>query len=77
MKEVLVDRQVRVCDSGCVNEFTKEDLCFCMSRFIREIKKIDNTEYPSNTLHEIVLMIQMHLHQNNVFWKLLDDVEFI
>ena len=55
----------------------KADLAFAMVRFIREIKKLDNSDYPPNTLREIVIMIQMHLHQNDMMWKLLDQEEFI
>ena len=28
-------------------------------------------------LTEILIMIQMFLHKNNVFWKVLDDPEFV
>ena len=31
---------------------------------------------PRNTIREIIIMIQMHLHENNVNWKLLDGVCF-
>ena len=61
-----------------VGSFTKSDLCFAMCRFVREVKKIDGSEYPPNTIREIVLMIQMHLHQNEMmnltrimWWMLL------
>ena len=60
-----------------VGSFTKSDLCFAMCRFVREVKKIDGSEYPPNTIREIVLMIQMHLHQNEIYWKLLDDPVFL
>ena len=56
--------------------FSKQDLCYSMCRFICEVKKIDGTEYPPNTVRDLVLMIQMYLHENSLFWKLLDNMEF-
>ena len=52
--------------------FSPGDLEFCLCRFALEIKKVDGSEYPLNTIREIIIMIQMHLHENNVNWKLLD-----
>ena len=77
MGEVLVAPEIRRCDLGIVEELCKEDLSFALCRFIREVKKVDNTDFPPNTVHEIILMIQMHLHQNGLFWRLLDDSHFI
>ena len=56
--------------------FSKVDLCFALSRFVREVKKINGNDYPPNTPRELVIMVQMYLHQNGVFWKLLDDSMF-
>ena len=25
----------------------------------------------------MIIMVQMHLHENNVFWKLFDNAEFV
>ena len=77
MKQVLVERQIRDTDLAFVNQFSEGDLAYCLCRFICEIKKIDGDDYPPNTLREIVIMIQMYLHQNGLFWKLLDGEEFI
>ena len=33
-------------------------------------------EYPSNTIWEIIVMIQMYLHENSIYWKLFDDQKF-
>ena len=38
------------------------------------MKKIDGSEYPPNNLREI--MIQIHLNENGVYWKLLDGDKF-
>ena len=51
----------------------QEDLCYSLSCFIGEIKKVDNSEYLPNTLKEIIVMIQMFLHEKGVYWKLLDQ----
>ena len=60
-----------------VGTFAKNDLCHSLSRFIREVKKLDGSEYPPNTVRDLVLMVQMYLHENSVYWKLLDQEEFI
>ena len=57
--------------------FNKSDLAFALSYFIREIKKLNGQEYPPNTLKEIVVMLQMYLHENGLYWKLLEDQEFL
>ena len=51
----------------------KSDLCYALSCFIGEVKKVDNTEYPPNTLKELIVMIQMFLNEKGVYWKLLDS----
>ena len=57
--------------------FLQSDLCNSLLRFIRDIKKIDGSEYPLNTICEIVLMVQMYLHENSINWHLLDHPEFV
>ena len=57
-------------------EFSKGDLCFTLCRFVREVKKMNGDDYPPNTIHELVVMLQMHLNEKGVFWKLYDNVEF-
>ena len=57
--------------------FTQGDLCYSLSRFIREVKKPDGSDYPLNTVRDLVLMIQMYLHENSIYWKLLDNPEFV
>ena len=43
---------------------------------MREVKKLDGSEYPPNNIHELVFMIQMNLNQNNIIRKLYDNDEF-
>ena len=61
----------------CVGMFAKSDLCYSLSCFICGVKKLDGSDYPPNSLRDIVLMIQMYLHENSLLWKLLDQEEFI
>ena len=53
------------------------DLCFALARFIREVKKIDGSDYPPNTLREIIIMIQMYLNEHLIYWKLQDEQDFV
>ena len=76
MKELYVSSEIRNTDMAFVTYFSKSDLCHSLSRFITEVKKIDNSDFPGKTLREIIIMIQMHLHQNGVSWKLLDGDAF-
>ena len=76
MKEIFVNAEIRRCDLNFPQEINKDDLCFALSRFVREVKHVDNNEFPPNTLREIVVMVQMYLQQGGVNWKLLDDREF-
>ena len=76
MKEIYCPQEIVKCDLSLISEFSQTDLSFALSRFITEIKKLDNTDYPPNTLREIIVMVQMHLHQNGMYWKLLDGNNF-
>ena len=69
--------EIMFADLDRLGMFTQNDLAFSLARFIREIKKLDDSEYSPNTLGEILIMIQMYLHQNDVFWKVLDHAEFV
>ena len=76
LSQVFVASEIRNCDLAFVRYFSKSELCYSLSRFITEAKKVDNTEFPGKTLCEIIIMIQMHLNESGVYWKLLDDEEF-
>ena len=71
-----VPAQIRSADLNQLYYFTQDDLSFALSRFIREVKKVDGSEYPPNMLKEIIIMIQMYLHKNAITWKLLDHPKF-
>ena len=77
LRQPLVVPQIINADLDRVGTFAKSDLCYSMSRFIREVKKLDGSEYPPNTVRDLVLMVQMYLHENSMFWKLLDQAEFM
>ena len=72
MRETFVSHQIVREDLSFVRTFDQVELSFALSRFVTEVKKLDNTDYPPNTIRELIIMIQMHLHQNGIYWKLLD-----
>ena len=77
MSQGYVLKEIIDANLAVLNTFSEHDLCFALSRFIREVKKIDGGEYPSNTIWEIIVMIQMYLHENSIYWKLFDDQKFL
>ena len=72
-----VSKQIIESDLEVVNALEKSNLAYSLARFIREVKRLDGGEYPPNTLREIIIMIQMYLHEKDVYWKLLDHPEFV
>ena len=76
MRETFVPHQIVREDLSFVRTFDQVELSFALSRFGTEVKKLDNTDYPPNTIRELIIMIQMHLHQNGIYWKLLDGEAF-
>ena len=48
-----------------------------MSHFVREVWKVEGSDYPPNTIREIGIMIQMFLHENMIYRSLLDHPEFV
>ena len=77
MKITAADPEIVRVDFDQLFQLTQHDLCFAMCRFIREVKKINGEEYPPNTIREIVIMIQMCLHERGIYWRLLDHPEFV
>ena len=64
-------------DLDKLNQFSQSDLCYALCRFIREDKKLNGDEFPPNTVQEIVIMLQMYLHENGIYWRLLDHPQFV
>ena len=51
----------------------QSDLCYTLSCLIGEAKKVDNNDFPPNSLREIIVMIKMYLNEHGVCWQLLDQ----
>ena len=57
---------------------TKENFRHSLCMFIPEVTKLkDGSDYPGKTLYEMITSIQKYLNQHKVFWKLIDDPEFL
>ncbi|CAG2228172.1 unnamed protein product [Mytilus edulis] len=48
------------CIAPDIEEMTKDELCYSLSRFICEVIKENGEDYPGQTLYEILINIQMH-----------------
>ena len=59
-----------------VGGFAENDLCYSLSRFVRDVRKLNGSEFPPNTVQKLVIMIQMFLHETGLMGKLLDEVAF-
>ncbi len=56
---------------------TKSHLCRTLCSFVNEVRRKDSQEYPGKTLYDLVLCVQFYLEQKGIFWKLIDDQEFV
>ena len=72
VQKVSVPIQIVRANLDDLYNVSQDDLCYSLSCFIGEIKKVDKSDYPPNTLKEIIVMIQMFLNEKGVYWKLLD-----
>ena len=72
----FIPTQIHSANLNSLFTFSQGDLDYTMSRFIREVKKVDGSEFPPNTLREIVIMVQLYLQENAINWKLLDGENF-
>lgn len=59
-----------------LKDMTKDELNFCISRFICEIRKQDGEEYPPKNVYEIVICLQLYLCTQGQNYKFLDDDDF-
>ncbi len=55
----------------------KVSLSYALSNFIMEVKKRDGTDFPGQTLYQIVICIQFYLETQGHEWKVIDDPVFI
>lgn len=58
-------------------DLTNEDMCQELRKFLLECRKQDGSEYPSDTLYELLMSIQMFLHINGKNVKFLNEDEFL
>ena len=59
-----------------LHSFTPSQLGYALCRFVTEVRRLDGKEYPPNTIRELVICIQMFLHENCIMWRLLEGSEF-
>ena len=56
---------------------TKDELCYALTRFVLEVRKKNGDEYPSETLYELVISLQLYLATKGAQVKFLTDEAFI
>ena len=61
-----------------LEEMTVDELNYCVSRFLCEVNKNNGKEYPGDTLHELVICLQMHIDSfyPDRGYKFLSDSRF-
>ena len=72
MQKIKVPIEIVRANLDDLYNVTQNDLCYSLSCFIAEVKKVDGSDFPPNFLKEIIVMIQMFLNEKGVYWKLLD-----
>ncbi len=55
----------------------KPHLSLSLCCFLNEIKRKDGKDFPGKSLYEILMCLQFHLEKRGLFWKLLDDSDFV
>ena len=61
-------------DLPCI---TKENLEYCLCRFICEVRKsTDGTEYPGHTLYQMACALQNYLKKKGLMWKVVHGSDF-
>jgi hypothetical protein len=53
-----------------------DELNFCISRFLCEAKKVDGTDYPADTVHSLVICLQLFMDTRGQQYKFLSDPLF-
>ena len=59
-----------------IDQMTKDELNYTVSRFICEAKKVDGSEYPSETMYSFVICLQLYMDTLGRNYKFLLDDEF-
>ena len=81
-------RSKRLSESPCVSieksdivnrigKFTQRDLCDSLCMFANEICRMDNKDFPPNTLKGLIYNIQMYLRKKRIGWRLFDPIQFM
>jgi integrase len=60
-----------------LENMTKDELNYSISRFICEVKKKNGDDYPGETLHELVISLQLHFDLKGKPLKFLNDPDFM
>jgi hypothetical protein len=60
-----------------LENMTKDELNYSISRFLCEVKKQNGDHYPGKTLHELVICIQLYFELKGVSNKFLQDSAFL
>lgn len=61
----------------CLDDMTKDEICYCVSRFITEVVKRNGADYPPATLYELVMCLQLYLQSKGQMYRFLQDDSFI
>ena len=64
------------CDLDNITSATPDSPSFALCRFITEVKKLDDTDYPGKTVYGIVLCVQFHLEMHGISWKIIAEERF-
>ena len=71
------DLRVVSTDINSLSKLDKVSLSYSLSNFIMEVRKHDGTDFPGQTLYQIVICLQFFLETQGFEWKLVDDPVFI
>lgn len=61
---------------GDITDMPKEDMMYALKRFILEVQKKTGEYYPSDTLYDLFVSLQMYLHMSGRIVKFFDDPDF-
>ena len=83
-KDWQASRNIRALHSGSqlspiivqLEEMSVDEINYSVCRFITEVRKLDGSDYPGDTLHTLVIMLQLYLCVKGNAYKLLVDDRF-
>ena len=71
------EHQIVFTDLDDLSSLMKENLEYCLCRFIVEVRKVkEDEDYPGRTLYQMACALQNHLKKNKINWKLVHGSEF-